>query len=82
MNRRKTLRSPMTIGDEIGYQEAMQEMLDAYEVFGKHDGATAEQEKETAYKLAQAAANSSWNSLTALIDCYVARRISETLEKL
>ena len=82
MNRRKTLRTPITIGDEIGYQEAMQEMLDAYEAFGKYAGTAAEDEDTAAYKLTEAAAGSAWDSLTALIDCYVARRISETLEKL
>ena len=76
-----TLRTPVSIGDEVGYQEAMQEMLDAYAAFAKHEGATAEQEQETAYKLAEAAAGSAWHSLTALIDCYVARRIREAFEK-
>ena len=82
MKLRKTLRTPVSIGDEIGYQEALNEVTDAAATFSSLPRATVEDENTPAYRLAEAAANSAWEALTALIDCYVARRISETLEKL
>ena len=82
MKRRHSSRDAISIGDELQFQEALQECLDANDDFAKYDGCGTEKEKTTGYKMAEAAAGNAWNALTAMIDCYEARRISETLEKI
>lgn len=72
-----SIRRVTSIGDMIVFTEAVGQYVDAV-IRTNH----IEQEKSVQYDLASASDAASYRALVAIIDGYVAEKVTETLEKI
>ena len=80
MTIRQTLKTPVSIGAEIAYQQALVELIESELTWSRLPSSTIEEENSVERKVAEAAMSSAWDALTATIDTYVSRRVLEALK--